>query len=376
MNFKTIMKEKNKICLIYNFAQHYRLGVFKRIDQELNSDFYFGDKLGDIKKIDYKELRGYKGELKNIRLISNFYWQKGAIKVFFKNYDKFIILGEYYCISTWLILLLSKFTSKKILLWTHGWYGKESSFISFVKKFFFSLADGILLYGNYSKDLMIKEGFKEEKLYVIYNSLNYENQLEIRKELKPSNIYTDYFGNDLPVLIFIGRLTKVKQLQLLIEAKWRLDKSGTPTNLVIIGDGEERENLEAYVEQIELNNSVKFVGQLYNETLIAEYLFNADLCVSPGNVGLTAMHSLMFGTPVITHDNFPYQMPEFEAIEKGFTGDFFEYNNVISLVDIIKKWFLIKNNRDEIRNKCFQIIDSKYNPDFQIMEISKALKEI
>lgn len=57
----------------------------------------------------------------------------------------------------------------------------------------------------------------------------------------------------------------------------------------------------------------------------AEFIYNADLCVSPGNVGLTAMHSLVFGCPVITHNCFEWQMPEFEAIQPGITGDFLRW---------------------------------------------------
>src|SRR5690554_6019915 len=127
---------KNKYCLIYNYAQHYRLGIFKLLNNELNFDFYFGDKMGDVKKIDYSELTNFKQELRNIKIIHNFYWQKGALNVFFKKYEKYIILGEYYCLSTWLILILSRFTNKKIYLWSHGWYGKENKLQKLVKKIF------------------------------------------------------------------------------------------------------------------------------------------------------------------------------------------------------------------------------------------------
>ena len=47
----------------------------------------------------------------------------------------------------------------------------------------------------------------------------------------------------------------------------------------------------------------------------------SDLTVSPGNIGLTAIHSLSYGTPVCSHSNFNNQMPESEAIinfEKWF----------------------------------------------------------
>ena len=101
----------------------------------------------------------------------------------------------------------------------------------------------------------------------------------------------------------------------------------------------------------------------------------ADLCVSPGNVGLTAMHSMVFGTPVITHNCFKYQMPEFEAIRLGETGDFFEYNDSHSLAATISHWFQIKQDkRDEVRVACYQEIDNEWTPEFQMDVIKKNLK--
>jgi hypothetical protein len=68
---------KNKFCLIYNFPQHYRETIFKLIDNELNCDFYFGDKLDwapDIKPMDVSKLKGFKGILKNKKILKFFYF--------------------------------------------------------------------------------------------------------------------------------------------------------------------------------------------------------------------------------------------------------------------------------------------------------------
>jgi len=370
-----MMEQRKKICLIYNYAQHYRLGIFKLMDNELDCDFYFGDKMGDVKKLDYKELKGFRKELKNIPIFSHFYWQSDALSLFFKKYNNYIILGEYYCLSTWLILIFSVFSSKKVYLWSHGWYGKESFIIKLIKKFFFSMSDGIFLYGEYARKLMIKEGFDSSKLHVIYNSLNYEEQILIRENLVKSDIYLSHFGNKAPVLIFIGRLTKIKKLHQILEALKKLKDQNFPLNLVMIGDGEEKEFLNSKILEYGLKNNVWFVGQLYDEKAIANYIFNADLCVSPGNVGLTAMHTLMYGTPVITHNNFAFQMPEFEALEIDKTGDFFEYEDVCSLIEKIREWFEKDLSREEIRKNCYQIIDTKFNPRFQVSEIKRIVYE-
>ena len=117
-----------------------------------------------------------------------------------------------------------------------------------------------------------------------------------------------------------------------------------------------------------------FYGACYDELENATLLYNADLCVSPGNVGLTAMHALTFGTPVITHNNFPMQMPEYEAVINGKTGMFFSYNDVNNLAQTINKWMTTSKSRDEIRESCYNVIDDKYNPHKQIDILLKTLK--
>jgi hypothetical protein len=96
--------------------------------------------------------------------------------------------------------------------------------------------------------------------------------------------------------------------------------------------------------------------------------------VSPGNVGLTAMHTMVFGTPVLTHDDFPHQMPEFEAIKESETGSFFKYGDVESLADGISRWFDEKQDkRDEVRTACMYEIDTNWTPQFQLNVLSSVI---
>jgi|LSQX01.2.fsa_nt_gb hypothetical protein len=88
--------EHKKICFLLNYASHYRLPIYKLINDNLDCDFYFGDKLSTpIKKIDYKKLSSYKREFKRIGLIGNFYWFKRSVFSVFNKYDTFVLTDEY-----------------------------------------------------------------------------------------------------------------------------------------------------------------------------------------------------------------------------------------------------------------------------------------
>lgn len=365
---------RNRICLVYNYAQHYRTNIFCLLEKEFSIDFVFGDKYLDVKKMNYSILQNFKKEVKNIRLFKTSLTFQTGVLTLLKEYKTFIILGDLHSVSTWLMLILAKVFRKDIYLWSHGWYGRESIYKIVLKKLFFGLAKGTFLYGNYAKNLMISNGFNPKKLHVIHNSLMYQEQIELRNKAKSNSVYNDHFNNINTNLIFLGRLTKQKRLDLLIHAIAKLKSEGSYYNLTIIGDGIVKQSLMDLSKEMGLSNCIWFYGDCYDESILASLIYNADLCVSPGNVGLTAIHSLTFGTPVVTHNKFTMQGPEFETIKKGETGGFFEYNSVGSLSNTIRNWFLENKDRDKIRLKCYETIDDKWNPFYQIKVFKSVLR--
>lgn len=366
-----------KTCFVFNQAPRYVESSYVLFDKELDIKWCFGSVDGDIKEMDhsllkdvtvYQTKRGTKGT----------YRLEGVSEVAKdKSISAYVLIGDPQLLDTWMLPLQIKLYNRKakIYYWSHGWYGKESKLRALIKKIYFRLADGVLLYGNYARELMIKEGFKPETLFTIHNALHHDQQVALRNAIKPSNIYKEHFGNDNPTIIFIGRLTKVKQLDMVINALSILKDKGKRYNLVFVGDGTERESLENRVKENKLEKNVWFYGACYDEKLNAELIYNADLCVAPGNIGLTAMHSLAFGCPAISHNDFKWQMPEFEAIHPGTTGEFFERNNVESLAETITKWFADhKDKREEVRQACYDEIDNYWTPEFELSVLKKALK--
>lgn len=366
-----------KLCLIYNFAQHYRTSIFKLIDQEYDCDFFFGDSYLNVKKMDYSLLKGKVTE-RSTKHFGGWSYHPGIQKLLRKDYDAYILLGESRSLSTWLFCLRARafHPKKRVYFWSHGWYGKESRIERIIKKMLFKLPNGgSFLYGNYARELMINEGFDPDKLYVIHNSLAYDEQVAIRQQLTPEPIYKEHFGNDNPNLFFVGRLTHIKKLDQALRAMALLMERGQLYNMTFIGGGETQEELQTLATELGLEKNVWFYGPCYDEKELGHMIYNADLCVSPGNIGLTAMHTLVFGTPAVTHNDFPHQMPEYEAIQEGVTGAFFTIDDVDSLADTISIWFKTKGDkREEVRKECMREIDENWTPQFQIQVLKEHLK--
>tara|TARA_B110000967_G_C18901811_1_gene576209 strand:- start:2998 stop:4146 length:1149 start_codon:yes stop_codon:yes gene_type:complete len=373
--------------VIYNFtniAPHYRKNLWEKliVSEKFEMHFFYGvDKYLGIKEIDFSKppFNLHKNRLHPIKLFWIFrkvlIWQSGVISQCFKaSLDSAIFLGEFNIVSTWVAVLICKIRGVKVVYWTHGIYGNESFLKKTIRVFFYKTADKILLYEKRAKKLLTSQGVREDKLQVIYNSLDYDQHLVLRNQLEEVLSFDtiNFFQNNtLPYLIFVGRLTKVKKLNLLIEALAKINKYCCKVNLLIVGEGEMKEQLKNQVDNISLNSQVKFFGACFEEKQLASLLYRAELCVSPGNVGLTAIHSLSFGTPVCTHGNLNNQMPEVEAIVDGKTGVFFKENSVASLVIKIESWLDLGVSRKKIRKNCFRVIDDFYNPDNQVSVIVK-----
>lgn len=369
-------KKEFKLAMLFPYAPAYRGPIYELMDRELSVDWFFcGDAERPMKLYDYSRLKNCNLSMKEKQLIGPFVRFDGIKQLPLDQYDAIIVPTIIRNTSMW--WLLKKYSNgkrgPKLFYWTHGWYGREKGLSKIIKKRFYSGADGFFLYNNRAKQLMLSMGYPEEKLHIIYNSLDYETQLKLRQTLSPTPLYQEHFGNDNKNIVFIGRLTTEKRFDLLLEAVSQLKQKGVLLNVTFIGDGVERQNMESFVAEKGIADQVWFYGACYDERRNAELIFNADLCVSPGNIGLTAIHVLMFGCPTITCDDLLHQGPEFEAIVENKTGAFFTAGNSESLANKINEWFTNhREDREVVRQNCYLEIDSHWNPEYQL----KILKDV
>ncbi len=305
-------------------------------------------------------------------------WQSGVLRrVTFNKIDMVIILGEFIIVSNWLVAIICRIRGIKVVFRGHGMYGNEGPIKLFFRKRYYHLANAHLLYERRAKKIMVSKGFKPENLHVYFNSLDYDTHKKLReanKNLKKKDVFDFFIKPNATTFIFVGRLTKVKKIDMVIKAISKLNALGQEINLLLIGDGTEKNSLEDLASKILIKGSYHFYGACYDEHELGKYLATSDVCVSPGNVGLTAIHSLSSGTPVCTHKNFENQMPEVEALEEGITGIFFNENDLNDLVQQLQKWVKSeKRDKEQIRKSCFKIIDDYYNPYYQAKVIENLV---
>jgi glycosyltransferase involved in cell wall biosynthesis len=106
-------------------------------------------------------------------------------------------------------------------------------------------------------------------------------------------------------VVTVGRLTRQKRLHLLLEAIAWLKATGRAVPLAIIGDGPERQALEAQAHAAQLDELVRFVGAVPPQrvpALIADASVFAFPALAEG-FGLAAAEALMMGLPLVVFDD-------------------------------------------------------------------------
>ena len=371
----------NKILYFTNIFPSYRKELWKNLlcSKKIDVHIYFSNKnfIGIGKSsLDSDFSFNEKNKLKHITNISfgrHLIWQRGVLNILFSNdYDTAILMGDMKVLSNWIGILLCKFRKKKVALWTHGIYGNERRLKHFIRRLFLSTADIVFLYEKRAKDILIGYGFPERKLQVVFNSINLKEQTQVYNSIDfvKSNLENDCFN-----LLFFGRLTKQKKVDLAINAIIALNKKNKRYKLKIVGDGPEKDYLNEIVQKSGSDEYIIFEHAKYSEFEIGEMFKGSDLLVSPGNVGLNAVHSICYGTPVLTHNNFSNQMPEHELIIDKFNGLFHNENDITSIKKKIDEWFLNfhnKHSREEIRKTALV----NYNPQKQVQIFESVLNDI
>jgi len=157
--------------------------------------------------------------------------------------------------------------------------------------------DGLIV-DSYSIKEDVEETFflSPEKIRVIYNFIDVK---EIRKQAleRIEDEYKNIFKN--PVIINVANLRKEKGHDYLIKAFKEVKKEVPRAKLVIIGEGEERKNLENLIKELELENEVFLLGFKENPY---KYMISSELFVLPSlreGYSRAVLEAQALGLPVI-----------------------------------------------------------------------------
>ena len=210
-------------------------------------------------------------------------------------------------------------------------------------------ADCIIAISKGIKEYLINSiKIKENKITYLPNPIDIEATKNQAKQYLPEKLPNKY-------IVFIGRLSPVKNLKLLIHA---FDCSNiNDTHLLIVGDGIDKENIEHEVENIKKKDKVIFVGKKSNPL---PYLANASclvLCSYSEAMPAILLESMALNIPIIA-------TPTKGAIEliANTNGNYIgkSFDDIYEYKELIEK---IYNNKNVYFNDIINTYSSNYIVD-------------
>lgn len=202
----------------------------------------------------------------------------------------------------WIVSGLLKHYKIPYIITSHGaefiTYKKTNMFNEYGNKAVEGCKKIIAISDDNIEEIISKFPNAENKIEFIKNGYNsqdfYREELNRMEILKKFSIYKR-FDN---IVLFVGRISKLKGLDILLKATNKYETQKTLT--LIVGDGDYRRDLEKLKERLKLHNIV-FLGSKGHEDL--RLLYNiSDVLVLPSRkeaLPLVAIEALACGTPAV-----------------------------------------------------------------------------
>jgi glycosyltransferase involved in cell wall biosynthesis len=211
-----------------------------------------------------------------------------------------------WCSYTLAGLLIAKLKGKSVIVWEEINMlrpGRKDRIKQRLLRSIVKHVDAFFVLGDIQKRTLLQLGVAPERIFVAneYPGLEYGKIAPKEVELP--------IDKDSVVIMFIGRLIEVKGVDYLIQAFALFRQQFPRVELLIVGDGPLREDLQNLVTRLNLKD-VHFVGEITDASEKA-YLFRRSMVVVIPSITtktvaeggpLVVLEALSAGTPVIVSD--------------------------------------------------------------------------
>ena len=246
-------------------------------------------------------------------------------------------------------------------------YPKFNFIRKFIWKMFYKKSDYLITMTKQTKkDLENIVGIDSQKIFTIENPI-------LHRKIKIMSLEAidneDKYIFNKKVFCAIGRLTHQKNfIQLLSYLKRYSDQTNYDFNLIILGEGEKRKELENYIKDNKIKNFylLGFKDNPYKYLAKSSVYISSSLWEEPGH---TLMEAGYLNIPILT-SNCP-NGPN-EIIEDNFNGLKYELGNEIDFLEKIKKI----NNLNEIEKNKLLINMKKTIMNYTKFRFSKNIEKI
>jgi glycosyltransferase involved in cell wall biosynthesis len=264
-------------------------------------------------------------------LYSQDLYTAGLVGLILKKICKKPLVTRFVGDSAWEIASAKGIIVDDIMIFQEKKYGWSVELRKKIRKKILLNSDQVIVVSGFLKSLAQKIGLPENKIKVIYNSVDF---LEIESNFDKNQIKKE-LGLEGRVMLTLARLTPWKGVDMLIEIMPDLLKDFSDLKFVILGSGQELEKLKKLSQSLDLGQSVIFKGKTNRDQVIRHFQA-ADLFVLNTNYeGMShcLLEAMKVGVPVITTK----AGGNLETLKNGETGILVDWRDKKQWIEAIKK---------------------------------------
>ena len=272
----------------------------------------------------------------------------------FPNVSALILLTKYLNLHTCKVIVRQPNMVAASLTGTFKLFMLKHIYIKLIKR-----ADAVIVTSNHMFKEAKKNKIMNERIHILSNPIDLNRT---RKNIKPFRTK----GKGIK-LVFVGRLVYQKGIDRILY----LFKKFKDLELVLIGDGIEKERLEIMAKELNISKNIKFLGSKKNPF---KYVAGADYFILPSRwEGLPncVIEALALGTPVIAFSEIKSLQDFSKNIENKsliLCADLLEleleinnmrrrtdYKNPFLRKSLLKNYITPKNYQNKINNILLKI---------------------
>ncbi|MCP6719123.1 MAG: glycosyltransferase family 4 protein [Patescibacteria group bacterium] len=163
-------------------------------------------------------------------------------------------------------------------------YNNKSVLLILYKKFarlilnyILKKADVILPISTYMQNYLKKKKFEEQKIFTLPMGVNSKS---FSPNQKTEKLRSKYELQDKITFIYIGSMAKKRRLDIILKAFSLVTKEVINAKLLIVGDGDGKEELEKLCKNLNLERYIIFAGKIPYKN-VPKYICLADIGLSP-----------------------------------------------------------------------------------------------
>lgn len=239
-------------------------------------------------------------------------------------------------------LLEARARRRPVVLWGHGYSKQFSRWKHATRTQLGKLASTCVTYSEGVRQRLIDEGLDATRVFSSPNALDGAPLQTLRQHWLEHTAERSALRQRLGihsdrVLLFVSRLEPDKRVDLLLEAFRRLLLRHGDTQLVIVGGGSELPRLQAEARRLGVDQQTRFLGPIYDEHTLSGLFMSAAAFVYPVAVGLSILHALHYGVPVITSNNADCHNPEFDVLTHEKNSLLYRHDDPGDLTDCVAR---------------------------------------